>query len=65
MFIPMSISKHSIRKKGKDLGNTEEELKRSFKIEELFKTYGVEVFRGNFHKLKSIISELRELKVDE
>jgi hypothetical protein len=32
MAIPMTISKHVIRRKGKDIGSTEEELNRSAKI---------------------------------
>ncbi len=54
LAVPIAITKHVLRKKGKEVGNNEEDLKRASKIEELLREYGVEVFRGNFFKLKQI-----------
>lgn len=65
MAIPMTLSKHVIRKKGKEIGSTEEELNKSAKIEELFRNYGLEVFNGNFFRLKKIKAELMALGLDE
>jgi hypothetical protein len=63
LAIPIAITKHILRKKGKEVGNTEEDLNRASRIEELFRNYGLEVFRGNFYRLKLIRGELVPLGV--
>jgi hypothetical protein len=65
MAIPMSITKHAIRRKGKDIGSTEEELNAAAKIEDLYRNYAIEVFKGNFFRLKQVRAELRSLGVTE
>jgi hypothetical protein len=58
MSIPLSISKHPIRKKGKEIGKDAEEMNKFQTIEELYKSYGSHILQGNFYEMKKIKDKL-------
>lgn len=65
MSIPFVISKHVVRKNGKELGNTEEEINTSALIDGLYKEYARELYNNNFYAMKGLKAKIKELGVSQ